>query len=468
MPKITKSAVDAMAPNPSRETYLWDSSLAGFGVRMMPNGTARFILKYRTRTEAARKMVIARVGTITPDEARKEAIKALAEMSKGGDPSAARKAARKDMKLGELADNFVSAMKERWKENTYLADTSQIETHIKPLLGHRTAVSLTYADVTKMQEAIIAGKTAKKRKGRGGVTTGGKGVATRAVVILGAILNHGIRLEVLPRNVIAKVAKDAIGKRTRFLSFDELKALGKVLDDSPAEPASGLAAVRFLLLTGFRRNEGLTLKGHYCMPEKNVISLPDTKTGAQMRVAENAALNSVCMLWGKQEWVFPAERGEGHFVGLPKCLGRVCAEAGINGVSAHSLRHTYAAVAATLGYSELTIAGLLGHAAGSVTARYAHVADAALGGEPCVGRDRPRLGWMSRARSFRIRMQHKLVDNTMPRRHCGEQNSLDHIIIGGSAKQASRVPVIERELWCRRFNPLFNLLDVLIGRDVFW
>jgi integrase len=376
MPKITKTAVDAMAPDTSRDTYLWDSTLSGFGVRMTPSGRSSFILKYRTHAGSARKMVIARVGALTPDEARKEAIKALAEVAKGGDPSAARKAARQDMKLGELADSFVSAMKERWKENTYLANTSQIETHIKPLLGHRTAVSLTYSDVTKMQEAIIAGKTSKKRKGRGGVTTGGKGV-TRAVVILGAILNHGIRLEVLIRNVTTKVAKDAIGKRKRFLSFDELKAIGKVLDDSPAEPASGLMAIRFLLLTGFRRNEALTLRGEYCCGPKGTISLPDSKTGAQDRAAGKAAFKAIDGATNKG-WVFPAERGEGHFVGLPKCLGRVCAEAGIEDVSAHTLRHTFASVATTLGYSEFTIAGLLGHTVGSVTGRYAHMADVAL------------------------------------------------------------------------------------------
>jgi integrase len=41
------------------------------------------------------------------------------------------------------------------------------------------------------------------------------------------------------------------------------------------------------------------------------------------------------------------------------------------------LRHTYASVAAELGFSELTIAGLLGHAAGSVTGGYVHL-DSAL------------------------------------------------------------------------------------------
>mgnify|MGYP005749331419 CR=1 FL=1 len=376
MPKITKSAIDQMAPDPSRERYLWDSALSGFGVRMLSSGKASFIIKYRTRSGESRKMVIARVGTITADEARKEAIKALAVVATGGDPSEARKAARKNIKLSELADLFVESKKQHWKHNTYLANTSQIETHIKPLLGQRTAVSLTYSDVVKFQGDIIAGKTSKKRIGRGGVTTGGKGVASRAVVILGAILNHGVRLDILSRNITEGLKKNPTGKRTRFLSFDELQRIGAVLKDSPAEPTSGLSAIRFLLLTGFRRNEALKLTTDCCLPKSSIITLKDSKTGAQVRVVGKAALDGID--FENPSWLFPAARGSGHFVGLPKCIGRVCAEAGINNVSAHTFRHTYAAVAASLGYSEFTIAGLLGHSSGSVTARYAHIADAAL------------------------------------------------------------------------------------------
>ena len=44
----------------------------------------------------------------------------------------------------------------------------------------------------------------------------------------------------------------------------------------------------------------------------------------------------------------------------------------------HTLRHSFAAAAAELGFSELTIAGLLGHSVPGVTARYAHVPDSAL------------------------------------------------------------------------------------------
>lgn len=52
--------------------------------------------------------------------------------------------------------------------------------------------------------------------------------------------------------------------------------------------------------------------------------------------------------------------------------------AGLEGVTPHTLRHSFASVAGDLGYSEPTIAAMLGHAAGSVTSRYIHHLDAVL------------------------------------------------------------------------------------------
>jgi integrase len=65
-------------------------------------------------------------------------------------------------------------------------------------------------------------------------------------------------------------------------------------------------------------------------------------------------------------------------VGLPRVLERLCAGAGLQDVTVHVLRHSFAATAAGLGFSELTIAGMLGHRMPGVTARYAHVPDSAL------------------------------------------------------------------------------------------
>jgi len=49
-----------------------------------------------------------------------------------------------------------------------------------------------------------------------------------------------------------------------------------------------------------------------------------------------------------------------------------------DGASVHTLRHTLASVAADEGFSELTVAALLGHARRGVTQRYAKVDRAAV------------------------------------------------------------------------------------------
>jgi integrase len=44
----------------------------------------------------------------------------------------------------------------------------------------------------------------------------------------------------------------------------------------------------------------------------------------------------------------------------------------------HTLRHSYASVAAELNYSDATIAALIGHSLGTITSRYMHFVDEAL------------------------------------------------------------------------------------------
>ena len=47
-------------------------------------------------------------------------------------------------------------------------------------------------------------------------------------------------------------------------------------------------------------------------------------------------------------------------------------------ITPHVLRHSFASLAADLGYSEPTIAALIGHKNHSITSRYLHSADAVL------------------------------------------------------------------------------------------
>lgn len=68
--------------------------------------------------------------------------------------------------------------------------------------------------------------------------------------------------------------------------------------------------------------------------------------------------------------MFPADIGEVAFVGLPRVLDRVLRKANVADASLHTLRHTPASVVAELGFSDLTIADLSGHASRGMTQRY--------------------------------------------------------------------------------------------------
>jgi integrase len=135
------------------------------------------------------------------------------------------------------------------------------------------------------------------------------------------------------------------------------------------EHPTGLAAIRLMLLTGFRRMEALGLERSWFSRSEHCVRFPDTKSGAQVRVLGEAAMDCIEAQTtpAGSLFVFPADWGDGHFIGVVRVLDRICRKAQLEDVTPHVLRHTFASVAGDLGFSELTIAGLLGHSAHGIT-----------------------------------------------------------------------------------------------------
>lgn len=385
MPKLTKRVIDNLKPHPEKDVFVWDEgdgALKGFGVRVKPSGAASYIVQYRNAMGRTRRMVIGKVGVRAPDEVRKDAAAALRAKEQGQDPSAERHAMRNAMIVSDLCDLYVKEVKGHIKDSTLKNDISRIECHVKPLIGRMAISSLRVEDIERLQSAIAAGKTAKKRqdKGRSGLQRGGKGVAARTVGMFGTILEFAMRRKLISENPARAVRKYQDNKRQRFLSHEEIKALGQAIRDADQEAmnATALAAIKTLLLTGCRKSEVLSLPWNWVDTKAGCIRFGDTKSGAQLRPIGCAATNYLQRIPESSQWVFPASRGDGYFIGLPRIFAKLCSKAEIEGATLHVLRHTFAAIAAELGYSELTIAGLLGHSVPGVTARYAHVPDAAL------------------------------------------------------------------------------------------
>ncbi len=394
--KLTKRIVDALkAPKPSkvgikvRETFVWDRELRGFGVQVMPSGLKSFVIQYRTAEGRLRRSVIGRFGLMTVEEARDLAHEKLVAVSKGVDPVAVEAEDTGRIIVAELCDWYLTEAeagrilgrrRRPIKASTLAMDRSRIEAHIKPLLGRRQVGALKLGDIEAAQADIAAGKTAKARKGsRGGATTGGEGVAARTLSTLHAIFEHGARLGKIPNNPAKGVRRLASAPRDRRLSRAEIERLGKIMREAmqDGEHPTGLAAIRFLLLTGFRRMEGLGVQRPWLEEEDGAVRFPDTKSGAQTRVIGQAAVDLLlAQPQTKSPFFFPADWGEGHFIGVVRVLDRVCEHAKLADVTPHTLRHTFASLAGDLGFSELTIAALLGHASRGVTQRYVHIDEA--------------------------------------------------------------------------------------------
>jgi integrase len=357
-----------------------------------PSGVKSFFVQYRNAHGRTRRLTLGKFGPLTPDQARNFAREKLGEVAKGRDPSAERKAVRDDITVAKLCDDYLEGARagrvlgkrgERIKASTLDMDHSRIERHIKPLIGKRTAASLTSDDIEKLQTDVQNGKTARPRqKGRGGMTKGGDAVASRTVGMLQTILEYARRRKIVVENPVRGVRKLPDKKAERYLTLAEIGALGAAMRQAAetGENPTPLAAIHLLLLTGLRRTEALALTWTSVDERGRCIRFKDTKSGSQLRPIGRAAIDLLATIPKRNgiEWVFPADRGDGHFVGLPKALDRICKRAVLDGVTLHTLRHSFATIAAELDFSELTIAGLLGHSVPGVTARYARVPDSAL------------------------------------------------------------------------------------------
>jgi integrase len=133
-----------------------------------------------------------------------------------------------------------------------------------------------------------------------------------------------------------------------------------------------------MLLTGFRISEAQGLKRAWLRADDGYVHFPDTKSDGQVRAIGPSAAQLASAQPARRDcpYVFPADVGDGHYTAAKGCLARLCAVARIEGVTPHTLRHTFGSVAGDLGFSELTIAALLGHAARSVTQGYIHIDEA--------------------------------------------------------------------------------------------
>jgi integrase len=156
--RLTKQAVDAVRPA-SRDVFLWDEDLRGFGLRTTANGSKSYVFQFRMggRESPSRRYTIGRHGSPwTPQTARKEAERVAILVRQGIDPVQADHERRRqaiDLAFEAYVETFVDLyLKKRWKQWPLGAGVLRRET--VPVLKRKPLPAIKRSDLTLVWDRL--------------------------------------------------------------------------------------------------------------------------------------------------------------------------------------------------------------------------------------------------------------------------------------------------------------------------
>lgn len=375
MPKLTKTRIDKLQPEPGREVFVWCTDPRRFGVRVSPKGRKTFLIQYAADGRT-RRYAIGQYGQLTVDQARKRAKELFAEIARGGDPSRERKARRAAETVSELADRYLEEhARVHKKSSSVRSDESNIENHVKPRLGALRVTELTRQDLANFHRSMRKTPTA----------------ANRCLALIGKMLACAQLWGIREDNPARGIPKYREKRRDRFLTEAEFAKLGEALREAQrigVEDFYILACFRLLAVSGFRRGEVVNLKWRDVDFKRGRVTLRDAKTGDRVAIANQPMIEILETLKARRDksiathrrtdrkpraasfYVLPGRVHGNPLTGLDRPWKRVCDAAGLEDVRMHDLRHSFASFAAAGGLSLPAIGALLGHKSAQTTQRY--------------------------------------------------------------------------------------------------
>lgn len=394
MPEITKNVVEGEAPS-TKERFIWDSEVNGFGLKIFPTGVKTFVFQYRAPDGKTRRLTIGKWSeTLTPDRARKTAKSYYRDVLNGKDPQTEKRAARHGLTVNDLLDAYLASSAFAQKaDSTKAVDIGRINRHLRPMLGNEAAAALTPDAVLEAKRAIAVGKTAGvvKTKPRGQARIkGGDGTAAKAILALGVAYNWAIEQKLMKTNPAAKLGNWKSGERSAVIEGSDqyaklFETLQKMQDEKRIRDAVA-DAIRLIGLTGARQGEIKNLLWKYVDLKAGEIRLPPRahKTGGRTGRPRIIALPSLAQAIiarqpdGKpDDYVFQPAKGEGP-ISLGHPWEKVRAEADLpKDLGLHGLRHSIATHLAMKGASVVELMEIMGHRQTSTLIRYIHFAEKA-------------------------------------------------------------------------------------------
>jgi len=356
--RLTDAFIARLRPR-DREYSVWDTRVAGLGVRVRPSGGASFVRL--TKVEGrSRRVALGPVTSRAVEEVRRHCHTLMAGEACEGTAKLPTKAPLfRDFIAGQWSELHYA----KYKSSTRKGVRWSLDRQLLPAFGSTPLDRITRAQVLNWFNPY---------------SQNAPGGANHSLGLLNQILNFAVSCGHIDANRASGVRMNRRLPLTRFLSREELQRLHLVLDEhSRKSPGLRQQAdiIRLLLLTGCRLGEILKLKWSEVDGER--LRLADTKSGPRT-VHLNARARCIVERQPRREsvFMFPSPRNAGRPRGQSLRLwDSARREANIEDVRLHDLRHTFASHAIMNGVPVPVVARLLGHTNVKMTLRYAHLAD---------------------------------------------------------------------------------------------
>jgi integrase len=312
--KLTDAVIKTLAPPPRGNRITYDSELRGFGCRITAAGARSFVLNYRTRTGRERRYTIGQWPAWKTSAARIEAGEIKKAVDRGEDPMGEIKAGRDAPTIADLCARFEQEYLPRKRPSTQSSYRRQITADILPALRRLKVSEVSFSDIDGLHRSI------SKRAPY---------AANRVLALVSRMFTLAIHWGWCTNNPTKGIERNTEDKRHRYLW---------------SKP-------------------GATTK------QKTWHRVPLSAPARQLLVEIRNAASE-----GAPDAIFPGRDTE-YRLDIRSDWAAICKSANIVSARVQDLRHCYASILASAGFSLPIIGALLGHTQPSTTARYSHLLD---------------------------------------------------------------------------------------------
>lgn len=390
--KLTLTLLNGLATTGA--TYeVHDTTVTGLFVRVTAAGHKAYVVTWGR----AKKRTLGRVGVLTLDQARKEALQYLAEAREHGEPLAVAQG-RKNATAPTLRD-FIDDHYSPW-----------MTAHLKSAGKTLNLLNVGFASIMKKRLSEISQRDLETLRIEWQAAGNTDSTANRKMASLRGALSRAIEWGFLEAHPMARLKQLKVDRkgRIRYLLPEEEKRLRLALDDrQEAIQADRDSAnkwreergkqllpdlkdvafsdhlkplVLISLNTGMRRGEVFNLTwADIDLKNKTITVNGDTsKSGQTRHIPMNREALATIESWKKQHtrksgYVFPSKDGK-RLDNVNTSWEGVLKLAKVTGFRWHDLRHTFASKLVMAGVPLNTVRDLLGHSDLAMTLRYAHLA----------------------------------------------------------------------------------------------